>query len=179
MPTTRLATPADAPRLTELMVIMHDSIDGPHPPGPWVQACEDATLDRLTNDPAFVAHVAEADGAGVVAFATGEVRRRFPGPKAPASIYGYGITGGTDPDHRHQGLFMACWTAVIDELVRRGCERISIFSSKQAEPLHRGLGFERHDDWPVPMNLHVAAGSGGQGTSRVTTAVRKRSPRGV
>ncbi|WP_166354877.1 GNAT family N-acetyltransferase [Phytoactinopolyspora limicola] len=157
MATTRLATPEDATRLTELMVIMHDSINGPHPRGPWVRACEEVTLDRLTNDPAFVAYVTETRHDGVVAFATGEIRRRFPGPKAEEAIYGYGITGGTDPNHRHQGYFRMCWSAVIDHLVSMGCARISIFSSEQAEKLHRKLGFRRHEDWPVPMNLYVDA----------------------
>nr|WP_281353476.1 GNAT family N-acetyltransferase [Phytoactinopolyspora mesophila] len=146
---------------------MHDTIGGPHRRGPWIQACEEVTRDRLMNDPALVAYVTEIEDSEIVAFATGELRRRFPGPTAIAPIYGYGITGGTDPDHRHRGYFKACWGAVIDHLVALGCERISIFSSEQAEPIHRKMGFERHDGWPVPMNLYVDARNGEPGGDSV------------
>jgi GNAT superfamily N-acetyltransferase len=137
------------------MVIMHDSISGPHPHGSWVKACEEVTVDRLANDPNFFAYVTETEESGVVSFVTAEVRRRFPGPSSPAPIYGYTLTGGTDPEHRRKGYMKACFVAILDRFVELGCDRVSLFSSQQLEKLLRELGFERHDDWPVPMNWYA------------------------
>lgn len=154
-PATRLATVADAPRLTELMVTMHDTISGPHPRGSWVRACRDETTDRLANDPAFFCYVAEHPGAGVVAFVTAEVRRRFPGPTLPSARYGSALTGGTDAGYRGKGYFRSCFSATLEHLAELGCDRVSIFAAREPEGFFRGFGFQRHEGWPVPMNCYL------------------------
>jgi GNAT superfamily N-acetyltransferase len=152
VPITRLATPADAPRLTALRVLMHDAIDGPHPRGPWVKACEEAIADRLANDPTFIAYVTETDESGVVACMTGEVRPHLPGPDSLATVYGYAITGAAEPEHRRSGYTRDCMAALLDHFVELGCERVSTFTHWQGEKLCASLGFERLGEWPVPMN---------------------------
>lgn len=155
MAITRRATSSDVERLTALTVIMHDTLTGPHTRGPWVAACEAAFIDRFDNDPDFVAFVAEADDAGVVSFVAGETRRRFPGPGSITPIFGYAAIGGTHPHYRRKGYMRACLLATLDYFVEQGCERVSIFSGADAESLHRSLGFERHEGWPVPMNWYA------------------------
>lgn len=155
MATTRRADRSDIPRLIDITVSMHDAINGPHPHGPWIQACAEEFEERFANDPTFAAFVTETDDAGVVAFASGEIRRRFPGPTALRPVFGYALIGGTDPRHRRQGHMTASWRALLDYFVEHGCERVSIFSSQQAESMHRALGFERHEGWPVPMNWYA------------------------
>jgi GNAT superfamily N-acetyltransferase len=160
----RPATVADAPALTELRRIMHDAIDGPHPTG-WMAACERVTADRLANDPNFHAYVAE-DGGTVAACVTGEVRPRFPSPHSEAAVFGFCIALCARPEYRRRGIGGTLLHHLTERFLALGCERVSLFASKQGAPLYRQVGYEdlsenalamnRFAGRPLPVNRYTA-----------------------
>ncbi|WP_433888376.1 GNAT family N-acetyltransferase [Streptomyces sp. CA-111067] len=150
----RRATVADAAALTELRAMMHDDINGPHP-REWMKACEEVTADRLGNDPDFYAYVAEDGDNGVVACVTGEIRPRFPNPESAARIFGFGIALCTRPEYRRQGLGGTLLHTLAERFIKEGCERVSIFASKQGAPLYRLIGYEDLSDVALAMNRFV------------------------
>lgn len=160
----RPATVADAHVLTELRRIMHDDINGPHPTH-WMKECEEVTADRLANDPAFHAYVAE-DGGTVVGCVTGEIRPRFPNPESTARVFGFGIALCTLREYRGRGVGGSLLHHMAERFIELGCERVSIFASKQGAPLYRQIGYEdlsdvalamnRFADHPLPVNRYTA-----------------------
>lgn len=170
----RPATPADAPVLTELRRVMHDTINGPHPTD-WMPACEQMTRHRLTSDPSFHAYLTEIDGT-VVAAATGETRARFPSPESPATVAGFVIAVSTLPGYRGRGIGGTLVHHLTEQFLASGCERVSLFASRQGAPLYEELGYEtlhermvamnRYAGHPLPANRYTTAGapSGRAGT---------------
>ncbi|MGW2476187.1 GNAT family N-acetyltransferase [Streptomyces sp. NPDC001665] len=161
----RQATPADAKALTELRRVMHDTINGPHPTD-WMPSCEEMTRRRLESDPSFHAYLSEVDGTAVAA-ATGETRLRFPSPDSPATAAGFVIAVSTLPEYRGRGIGGALVHHLTESFLASGCERVSLFSSRQGAPLYRELGYEdlsekilamnRFAGHPLPVNRYTEA----------------------
>lgn len=149
----RPATPADAPALTELRRVMHDTINGPHPTD-WMPACERMTRDRLAHDPAFHAYLTEIGGV-VAAAVTGETRPRFPSPESPATVAGFVIAVSTLPEYRGRGVGGALTHHLTERFLAAGCERVSLFASRQGAPLYTELGYEYLADHMVAMNRYA------------------------
>ncbi|MGW5276743.1 GNAT family N-acetyltransferase [Streptomyces sp. NPDC004044] len=161
----RPATPADAKVLTELRRVMHDTINGPHPTD-WMPACEEMTRRRLENDRTFHAYIAEVDGTAVAA-ATGETRSRFPSPESPATAAGFVIAVSTLPEYRGRGIGGTLVHHLTERFLASGCERVSLFASRQGASLYHELGYEdlseqivamnRYAGHPLPVNRYTAA----------------------
>ena len=149
----RAAGPADAKALTELRRVMHDTINGPHPTD-WMPACEEMTRARLADDPSFHAYVAEDDGV-VVAAVTGEIRPRFPSPESPATAAGFIIAVSTLPEYRRRGIGGTLTHHMTERFIELGCERVSLFASRQGAPLYRELGYEDLSEDIVAMNRYA------------------------
>ncbi|MER6347553.1 GNAT family N-acetyltransferase [Streptomyces sp. NPDC001595] len=149
----RPATVADAAVLTELRRVMHDTINGPHPTD-WMKACEEHTAERLAHDPGFHAYVA-LDGDTVVGAATGEVRPRFPSPESPATVAGYVIAVSTLPEYRRRGIGGGLTHHMTERFLALGCDRVSLFASRQGAPLYRELGYEDLSESIVAMNRYA------------------------
>ncbi|MFG1927831.1 GNAT family N-acetyltransferase [Cryptosporangium sp. NPDC048952] len=132
---TRAATPADLPKVIELVTQMFDDL------GATGTGWEDSARERLVSGTDIATFVAVDSGDTPVAAAVGVVDQRLPSPRRPDGRIGYVEWLATDPEQRRRGAARGALTALLDWFDDQGISAVDVHSSEDALGLYEQLGF--------------------------------------
>jgi ribosomal protein S18 acetylase RimI-like enzyme len=130
---------------------------GHHPPGDcdaeWLRSTEDQLRARLATDEMIAAVVDAPDGdPSLAASGIVELSTRIPSPLSASGSCAYISSMSTDPRWRRRGYARLVMDALLDEVTRRGVDRVELHATDEGTGLYRSVGFVERSG-PVEMQL--------------------------
>jgi ribosomal protein S18 acetylase RimI-like enzyme len=152
------ATVEDAPALAALREEMYFSIRLREFDAEWIGESVRFFREELGGANQVVAVARDPEGV-VVSSAAATFRRVGPTPVIPRGLVAYVHSVSTRPDFRRRGIARELMALVVEEVDRRGYERVELHATDQGEAIYTDLGFEVRSHSPE-MRLDLRARRG-------------------